>query len=247
LEGHVSRLTVAKILRDALLRGAVNVRYEGRSALYSLTEHSHALTNQVVFSIWWRLGRPRLDEEFGLDALRTDIFATFLLDCYPLTKVRVQRDECPELFTKLNDSTMLLEIRLVELYRSLSRRIANYERQLEARIMADHDVMAINRWILEHEAEGWPEDVILHRVSGIVESGLACRRCLNRGHISELVKKEEGYQCPRCGLKVERPENFLEREFKQWLADFEGGGTPLKIGRMLIFPPRLKNGLFAPP
>ena len=247
MAGQVSRLTVAKILRDATLRGAVTVRYKGREAFYGLSEHGHALTNQVVFSIWWRLGRPRLDGGFDLDKLRTDIYATFLLDQYPLTKVKVWREECPALFTKQNDSTMLLEIRLVELYRSLSRRIVDYERQLEAKIRAGHDIMTVNRWILEREAEGWPEDVILHRVSGIIESGLACKRCFGKGRISELVERDEGYECPSCGWKTERPEIFLEKEFKEWLRRFEESGTPLKVNRLLIYPPRVKAGLFQQP
>jgi len=247
LDGHVSRLTSAKILKDAMLKGAVTVTYRGKLALYELTKHGHALTNQIVFGVWWRLDRPRLDGGFNLDDLQTDIYTTFLLDRYPLMKVRVSREECPESFKRLSDSTMMLETRLVELYRSLSRRIVDYERQLEAKIRAGHDIMAINRWILERDVEGWPEDVVLHRVSGIVEAGLACRKCFERGRISELVKGEEGYRCPLCGWKTGRPETFLEEEFRKWLADFEEGGTPLKIGRLLIFPPRLKNGLLTPP
>ncbi len=247
MDGHVSRLTAAKILKDAMLKGAVTVTYRGKLALYELTKHGHALTNQIVFGVWWRLGRPRLDGEFSLDGLHTNIYATFLLDRYPLARVRVWREECPELFTKLGDSVMQMETRIIDLYRSLSRRIVDYERQLEAKIRAGHDIVAINRWILERDVEGWPEDVVLHRVSGIVESGLACRRCFDRGRISELVKRDEGYQCPSCGWRVERPENFLEPVFEEWLRQFEAGGTPLKINRLLIFPPRLKSGLFASP
>jgi hypothetical protein len=243
LDGYVSRLTVAKILKDAMLRGAVTVTYRGKSALYELTKHGHALTNQIVFGVWWRLGRPRLDGEFSLDGLHTSIFSTFLLDRYPLVRLRVRREECPELFTRLGDSVMELETRIIDLYRSLSRRIVDYERQLEAKIRAGHDIMDVNRWVIEREAEGWPEDVILHRVSGIVESGLACKRCFDRGRVSEIVKREEDYQCPQCGWKTEKPENFLETEFKEWLRGFEESGTPLKIGRLLIYPPRLKAGL----
>ena len=247
LAGRVSRLTVAKILKDATLRGAVTVTYRGKSAFYDLSQHGHALTNQVVFSIWWRLGRPRLDGDFSLDGLRTDVYATFLLDQYPLTKIKLSREECRELFATYPDYVVAADFRLIDIYRSLSRHITNYEREVEARIRDGRDPMAINKWIVEREIEGWPEDVILHRVSGIVESGLACKRCFGKGRISELVKRDEGCECPSCRWRTERPENFLERGFKQWLADFEGGGTPLKIGRMLIFPPRLKNGLFAPP
>jgi hypothetical protein len=247
LRTRVSRLTVSKILRDATLRGAATVRYKGRSAFYSLTECGHTLANQVIFSVWWKMGRPRLDDGSSLDKLRTDIYATFLLDKYPLTKVTVWREECPALFTKQNDSTMLLEIRLVELYRSLSRRIVDYERQLEAKIRAGHDIMAINRWILEREAEGWPEDVILHKVSGILEAGLACKKCFEKGRISELVERDDGYECLSCSRKYGGAENFLEAEFNEWLKRFEEGGTPLKIGRLLIFPPRLKSGLLSPP
>jgi hypothetical protein len=245
LRTRVSRLTVSKILRDAARRGAVTVRYEGGSAFYSLTEHGHALTNQVVFAIWWRLGRPRLDGEFSLDGLHTAIYTTFLLDRYPLVKIKMT--DFPELLASLGDSLKTFETRLVEVYRSLSRRIVDYERQLEAKIRAGHDIMAINRWILEREAEGWPEDVILHRVSGIVESGLACWKCFKCGRISELVKKDDGYECPICRWKAEGGENFLRQEFEEWLREFEEGGTPLKIGRLLIFPPRLKKGLLAPP
>jgi hypothetical protein len=243
LAGRVSRLTAAKILKDAMLKGAVTVTYRGKSALYELTKHGHALTNQVVFSIWWRLGRPRLDGEFSLDGLHTSIFSTFLLDRYPLVRLRVRREECPELFTRLGDSVMELETRIIDLYRSLSRRIVDYERQLEAKIRAGHDIMDVNRWVIEREAEGWPEDVILHRVSGIVESGLACRRCFERGRISEVLAEDEGYKCPSCGWEAERPQNFLEEEFREWLREFEESGTPLKVNRLLIYPPRIKAGL----
>jgi hypothetical protein len=228
-----------------MLRGAVTVTYRGKSALYELTTHGHALTNQVIFSVWWRMGRPRLDGEFGLKNLSTDIYALFLLDRYPLTKIDMTK--FPELFTNLYDSLKVFETRLVDLYRSLSRRIVNHERQLEAKMKAGHDIMAINRWIIEREVEGWPEDVILHKVAFIIESGLACKRCFERGRISEVRAKDEGYECPSCRRKTERPENFLKPEFEEWLKGFEEGGTPLKIGRLLIFPPRLKNGLLAPP
>jgi hypothetical protein len=246
LMGRVSRLTISKILKDAMLKGAVTVTYRGKSALYELTKYGHALTNQVVFSIWWRLGRPRLDGEFSLEGLRTDIYATFLLDRYPLMKVRVSREECPELFTRLSNSTMLLETRIIDLYRSLSRRIVDYERQLEAKMRAGHDPMAINKWIVEREAEGWPEDVILHRVSAMLESGLACQKCFRRGRISELVKKDDGYECLSCRWKYGGAENFLEPEFEEWLKSFGEGGTPLKIGRLLIYPPRIKARLCLP-
>jgi hypothetical protein len=107
--------------------------------------------------------------------------------------------------------------------------------------------MAINRWILEREVEGWPEDVILHKVAGIIESGLACKRCFERGRISELVERDDGWECLSCSRKYGGAENFLKPEFEEWLKSFEEGGTPLKIGRLLMFPPRLKKGLLAPP
>jgi hypothetical protein len=245
LAGQVSRLTVAKVLKDALSRGAATVNYRGKLALYSLTEYGHTLTNQVVFSVWWKMGRPRLDDGFSLDKLRTDIYTTFLLDRYPLTKIKMS--DFLELLTSLHSSLRVFEARLIDLYRSLSRRIVDYERQLEMRIRAGHDIMAINRWILEREVEGWPEDVILHKVAFIIESGLACKRCFERGRISEVRAKDEGYECPSCRRKTERPENFLKPEFEDWIKSFEEGGTPLKIGRLLIFPPRLKNGLLSSP
>jgi hypothetical protein len=223
------------------------VNYRGKLALYSLTEYGHTLTNQVVFSVWWKMGRPRLDDGFSLDKLRTDIYATFLLDRYPLTKVTVWREECPALFAKYSDSVMVLDIRIIDLYRSLSQHMQIFEKQVDAWVRAGHDIMAINRWIIEREVEGWPEDVILHKVSGILEAGLACRKCFERGRISEVRAKDEGYECPSCRRKTERPENFLKPEFEEWLRSFEEGGTPLKIGRLFIFPPRLKNGLLSSP
>jgi hypothetical protein len=247
LDGYVSRLTVAKILKDAMLRGAVTVTYRGKSALYELTKYGHALTNQIVFGVWWRLGRPRLDGEFSLDQLQSDIYSVFLLDRYPLTKIKVSREECPELFATYPDYVMAADFRLIDIYRSLSRRITNYEREVEAKIRAGHDIMAINRWIIEREVEGWPEDVILHRVSAMLMSGLACRKCFERGRISELVKREDGYECLSCRRKYGGAEDFLKPEFEMWLKSFEEGGTPLKVGRLLIFPPRLKKGLLAPP
>jgi hypothetical protein len=57
------------------------------------------------------------------------------------------------------------------------------------------------------------------------------------------VKKDDGYECHECRWRTERPENFLEPDFVEWLKKFEGSGTPLKIGRLLIYPPRLKAGL----
>jgi putative hemolysin len=243
----VSRLTVRKILRDALLRGAITVTYRGRTASYELTTHGHILINQMVFGVWWRLGRPRLDGGFNLDDLQTDIYTTFLLERYPLTKIKVSREECPELFATYPDYVMAADFRLIDIYRSLSRRITNYEREVEAKIRAGHDIMAINRWIIEREVEGWPEDVILHRVSAMLMSGLACRKCFERGRISELVKREDGYECLSCSRKYGGAENFLKPEFEEWLKHFEEGGTPLKIGRLLIFPPRLKSGLLSSP
>jgi hypothetical protein len=50
-----------------------------------------------------------------------------------------------------------------------------------------------------------------------------------------------------CSRKYGGAENFLKPEFEEWLKSFEEGGTPLKIGRLLMFPPRLKKGLLAPP
>jgi hypothetical protein len=193
------------------------------------------------------MGRPRLDDGFSLDKLRTDIYTTFLLDRYPLTKVTVWREECPALFAKYSDSVMVLDIRIIDLYRSLSQRMQSFEKQVDMWVRAGHDIMAINRWILEREAEGWPEDVILHRVAGIIKSGLACKRCFERGRISELVERDDGWECLSCSRKYGGAENFLEKEFKEWLRGFEESGTPLKVGRLLIFPPRLKNGLLAPP
>jgi hypothetical protein len=247
LSGRVSRLTVRKILRDALLRGAITVTYRGRTASYELTSNGHALLNTIVFGVWWRLGRPRLDDGFSLDKLRTDIYTTFLLDRYPLTKVTVWREECPALFAKYSDSVMALNIRIIDLYRSLSQRMQSFEKQVDAWVRAGHDIMAINRWIVEREAEGWPEDVILHKIAGIIVSGLACKRCFERGRISELVERDDGWECLSCSRKYGGAENFLKPEFEEWLKSFEEGGTPLKIGRLLMFPPRLKKGLLAPP
>jgi len=247
LAGRVSRLTISRILKDALARGAVAVNYRGKLAFYGLSERGHALTNQIVFGVWWRLNRPRLDEEFGFDKLRTDIYATFLLDRYPLIKIKASREECPELFATYPDYVMVADFRLIDIYRSLSRRMVNFEKQVDAWVRAGHDPMEINKWIVEHEAEGWPEDVILHRVSGILEAGLICRRCFERGRISELVKKDDCYECLSCGGKYGGAENFLRPEFEMWLKSFEEGGTPLKIGRLLMFPPRFKSGLLSPP
>jgi hypothetical protein len=243
LAGRVSRLTISRILKDALARGAVAVNYRGKLAFYGLSEHGHALTNQIVFGVWWRLGRPRLDGEMGLDQLQSDIYSVFLLDQYPTMRVEMRREECPELFMKLAFSPLQPEARLIDLYRSLSRRIVDYERQLEAKIRAGHDPMEINRWIMEREVAGWPEDIILHRVSGTLEAGLACLKCFRKGRIREMMKKEDYYECPICRWKTERPQNFLEEEFREWLREFEESGTPLKVNRLLIYPPRIKAGL----
>jgi hypothetical protein len=243
LSGQVSRLTARKILKDALLRGAATVTYRGRTAIYELTSNGRALENTIVFVVWWRLGRPRLDGEMGLDQLQSDIYATFLLDRYPLLKIRIGREECPELFMKYPDYVMAADFRLIDIYRSLGRRIMDYEKAIDAMLRSGHDPMQINKWIKKREIEGLPEDTVLHRVSALFELGTICKRCFERGRISELVRLDDGYECPSCRQKYGKLENFLQSEFEAWLTTFEGTGMPLKKKNILICPPKLKVGI----
>jgi hypothetical protein len=87
-------------------------------------------------------------------------------------------------------------------------------------------------------SQGFRHRWVRHDLQAVLRAWLAHLRAGERG---------EGYVCPSCRRKVERPENFLGEEFGEWLKEFEGGGTPLKVGRLLICPPRVKAGPLAPP
>lgn len=241
----VSRGTLRRVLKDAMLRGVITVNYHGKAAIYELTSHGYSLLNSMIFSVWWHMGRPRLDDGSGFDLIKNDLYATFLLDRYPTHALILYRDEAPELFKSLPEYVARKRFKIVELYESLGKRYAYIERAVDERLRAGQDPNTINQWLIKVEREGMPENIVLFRISSLFENGLICRRCFNQEHlISELLEVEDGYTCKECRKQYDGPENFLKSEFENWLKSFEGAGIPLRKKNILICPPKLKVGIF---
>jgi len=203
----VSRRFVAKVLKDALLRGVVSVDYEGHKAFYQLSELAKdtIAESNYLFSIWFDMGRPELGEFFAKLRETDGIpppeiihleWACFLSENYPYHVIDAS-------FLSGFDETG--PIRFSRLFRECLTKPAD------------------PRW-----------QIISEIVAALLQRRL-CPSCFHGKELRPLEKENDSWKCYACKNVYKKPwhKSRIFNDFEIWRYNRLSSKKGLRIGRKL--------------
>jgi hypothetical protein len=239
----LSRGIVAKILRDALMRGVVSVNYDGRRSAYFLTQpgffvarpyqliirddvaEGASMAEAYAFYDWWFRGRPNAYEYFEElhdESIKDEFFKTH--NCLMLFAFLIER--CRQL--KICDLSFYPEgyIRRTalekspystsEIMRIMVKSFKKFSRRIKLIGRGKPSINHMIKIVGLFYTPSTPEDEIAYRVGEAFLERVVCPRCFSKKKLYKLERRHGGYFCSGCGSRFKRRPRSMSKILKQF-------------------------------